>query len=81
MDEFRISEIPETITLPDETEHHQMNGDEVCPSEQTCSNPAEPQDDQNCLTVQPDRILCGVSTWNMMHTEPKYKPLLEIFSC
>ncbi|KAK9964544.1 hypothetical protein ABG768_005708 [Culter alburnus] len=59
MDEFTISEIPETVTLPDETEQHQMNGDDVCPFEQTCSNATEPQDDQTCLTVQPDRILCG----------------------
>ncbi|XP_067277938.1 phosphoinositide 3-kinase adapter protein 1 isoform X2 [Pseudorasbora parva] len=58
MDEFTISEIPETVTLPDETEQHQMNGDDVCPTEQT-SNANEPQDDPICLTVQPDRILCG----------------------
>lgn len=74
MDEFTISEIPETVTLPDETEQHQMNGDDVCSFEQTCSNATDPQDDQICLTVQPDRILCGVSTWHMMHAEPKYKP-------
>ncbi|ROL49526.1 Phosphoinositide 3-kinase adapter protein 1 [Anabarilius grahami] len=59
MDEFTISEIPETVTLPDETEQHQMNADDVCPFEQTCSNATEHQDDQTCLTVQPDRILCG----------------------
>ncbi|XP_051774195.1 phosphoinositide 3-kinase adapter protein 1 isoform X2 [Ctenopharyngodon idella] len=57
MDEFKISEIPET--LPDEREQHQMNGDDVCSFEQTCSNATKPQDDQTCLTVQPDRILCG----------------------
>lgn len=59
MDEITISEIPETLTLPDETEHHQMNGNDLCPTEQTCSNATEPQDDQICLTVQPDRIPCG----------------------
>ncbi|XP_077093261.1 phosphoinositide 3-kinase adapter protein 1 isoform X2 [Siphateles boraxobius] len=59
MDEFTISDIPDTLTLPDETEHHQMNGNDLCPIEQTCSNATEPQDDQICLTVQPDRIPCG----------------------
>ncbi|CAM4726972.1 unnamed protein product [Leuciscus chuanchicus] len=60
MDDFTISEIPDILTLPDENEHHQMNGNDLCPTEQTCSNvAAEPQDDQICLTVQPDRIPCG----------------------
>ncbi|KAI2657780.1 Phosphoinositide 3-kinase adapter protein 1 [Labeo rohita] len=57
MNEFTLSEIPET--LPDETEQTQVNGDNVCQTEQTSSNVMEPQNDQICLTVQPDRILCG----------------------
>lgn len=66
MNEFTLSEIPET--LPDETEQIQLNGDDVCHTEQTSSNATEPQDDQTCLTVQPNRILCGVSA---AHAEPK----------
>ncbi|XP_016390227.1 phosphoinositide 3-kinase adapter protein 1-like isoform X2 [Sinocyclocheilus rhinocerous] len=57
MNEFTLSEIPEI--LPDETEQIQLNGNDVCHTEQTSSNATEPQDDQTCLTVQPDRILCG----------------------
>lgn len=82
MDEFTISEIPDTLTLPDETEHQQMKGNDLCPTEQTCSKvAAEPQNDQICLTVQPDRIPCGVSAWHALHAEPKCEPFLRIFSC
>uniref|UniRef100_A0A8C1D5Z4 Phosphoinositide-3-kinase adaptor protein 1 n=1 Tax=Cyprinus carpio carpio TaxID=630221 RepID=A0A8C1D5Z4_CYPCA len=59
MNEFTLSEIPET--LPDETEQIQLDGNDVCHTEQTSSNATEPQDDQTYLTVQPERILCGVS--------------------
>ncbi|XP_043110840.1 phosphoinositide 3-kinase adapter protein 1 isoform X2 [Puntigrus tetrazona] len=55
--EFTLSDIPET--LPDETEQIQLNGDDVCHAEETSPNTTEPQDDQTCLTAQPDRILCG----------------------
>ncbi len=66
MNDFRFSEIPET--LPDETDQIQLNGDDVCHTEQTSSDATETQDEQTCLTVQPDRILCGVSA---VHAEPK----------
>lgn len=69
MNEFTLSEIPET--LPDETEQTQVNGDNVCHTEQTSSNVTEPQNNQICLTVQPDRILCGVSALHTKHAEPK----------
>ncbi|KTF85678.1 hypothetical protein cypCar_00019829 [Cyprinus carpio] len=57
MNEFTLSEIPET--LPDETEHIQVIRDDDCRTEQTSSNATGPLDDQTCLTIQPDRILCG----------------------
>ncbi|XP_016412303.1 phosphoinositide 3-kinase adapter protein 1-like isoform X1 [Sinocyclocheilus rhinocerous] len=57
MNAFLLSEIPET--LPDEMEHIQVIGDDVCHTEQTSSNTMGPLDDQTCLTIQPDRILCG----------------------
>ncbi|XP_051945346.1 phosphoinositide 3-kinase adapter protein 1-like [Xyrauchen texanus] len=59
-DEFKLSDIPESVTLPDELERHEVNDDDVCPThEQTYLSTPETQDDQTCLTVQPDRILCG----------------------
>ncbi|XP_052469095.1 phosphoinositide 3-kinase adapter protein 1-like isoform X1 [Carassius gibelio] len=51
--EFTLSEIPETS--PDETEQIQVIGEDVRHTEQTMG----PLDDQTCLTIQPDRILCG----------------------
>ncbi|XP_073690082.1 phosphoinositide 3-kinase adapter protein 1 isoform X2 [Garra rufa] len=57
INEITLSEIPET--LPEESEQTQMNEDDVCHTEQTSLNVTEPQDNQTCLTVQPDRILCG----------------------
>ncbi|XP_051503553.1 phosphoinositide 3-kinase adapter protein 1-like isoform X2 [Myxocyprinus asiaticus] len=57
-DEFTLSDIPGSLTLPDEKEQHEVNEDDVCSTdEQTCA--PETQNDETCLTVQPDRILCG----------------------
>ncbi|XP_059373569.1 phosphoinositide 3-kinase adapter protein 1-like isoform X4 [Carassius carassius] len=55
--EFTLSEIPET--LPDETEQTEVIGEDVRHTEQTPSNTTGPLGDQTCLTIQPDRILCG----------------------
>ncbi|KAL1263049.1 hypothetical protein QQF64_005788 [Cirrhinus molitorella] len=56
INEFTLSEFSEP--LPEESEQTQVNGDDFCHTEQTSSNVTEPQD-QMCLTVQPDRIICG----------------------
>ncbi|XP_052006422.1 phosphoinositide 3-kinase adapter protein 1 isoform X2 [Xyrauchen texanus] len=58
MDEFTLSDIPGSLNLSDEKEQHEVNEDDVCSTdEQTCAY--ETQKDETCLTVQPDRILCG----------------------
>ncbi|XP_056616516.1 phosphoinositide 3-kinase adapter protein 1 isoform X1 [Triplophysa dalaica] len=55
IDDFTFPEIPQDLALPEETE--QVNSDDVGPPEQFCLE--TPHEDQACLTIQPDRILCG----------------------
>lgn len=57
IDDFTFPEIPQDLALPEETEP--VNSDDVGPPEQFCLE--TPHEDQACLTIQPARILCGVS--------------------
>lgn len=58
-DDFIFPNIPEGLALPDEIE---QVIDDVGPTEQTCLNVSETSlEDQSCLTIQPDRVLRGVS--------------------
>lgn len=62
IDDFTFPDIPEDLALPDETEQVNSDSDDVGPPEQSCLSASEtPHEDQACLTIQPDRILCGVS--------------------
>lgn len=56
LQELPLPDFPEILPLPDELNEHQFNGDEVCSFPQTSLNTS---DDQICLSVQPERILCG----------------------
>lgn len=59
IDDFTFPEIPEDLALPDDTEEVNSDVDDG-PPEQSCLSASEmPQEDQACLTIQPDRILCG----------------------
>nr|XP_009305657.1 phosphoinositide 3-kinase adapter protein 1 [Danio rerio]XP_017214455.1 phosphoinositide 3-kinase adapter protein 1 [Danio rerio] len=56
LEDLPLPDFSEILPLPDELNEHQLNGDEVCSFLQTSLNTSN---DQICLSVQPDRILCG----------------------